>query len=140
LARIDVLCLDKTGTITDGSMEIEGVIPLFSAEAGEIEKDIQFYADALDDENPTFLSIREMYGSGEEKEADLIIPFSSHNKWSLAYYKEKGSLILGAAEFILKEKVSLLKEQIDEYAMKDIGYSFLQNQLNRLWRGIFLRK
>lgn len=114
LARVDVLCLDKTGTITDGTMEIEGLRPLNGETEENIERGLTLYADALDDENPTFISIKAKYGKGNSVSSDQTIPFSSHNKWSLAYYENEGSYILGASEFILKERVSEYKDLIDE--------------------------
>lgn len=116
LARVDVLCLDKTGTITDGTMEIEGIHPLNGAGEKDIEDFLTLYADALDDENATFISIKEKYGKGNSKDCDFTIPFSSHNKWSLAFYEGEGSLILGASEFILKGKVEEYGDLIDEYS------------------------
>ena len=116
LARVDVLCLDKTGTITDGTMDIETIHTLNGYDIEYVNKAIGMYADALDDENPTFISIKEKYKKGIYPNADITIPFSSHNKWSLAFYKNEGSFILGASEFILKEKVEEYREVIEGYA------------------------
>ena len=108
LARVDVLCLDKTGTITEGKMEVTDVIPL---EKADCEKALCEMIYALGDNNPTALAIMDRYrNNGEnavcEWKADSVVHFSSAKKWSLASFGGKGTYILGAAEFILGDALT----------------------------------
>ncbi len=110
LARVDVLCLDKTGTITEGSMEVTDVIPLDGSDPAD---KITALISVLNDQNPTYAAIKAAYPDLSALECIGSIPFSSAKKWSLAEFKGKGTYIMGAAEFILKDKLSdRLREMI----------------------------
>ena len=98
LARTDVLCLDKTGTITEGNMAVEEIKLLTDEPVDEI---ITAMMNSLSDNNPTFNAVREHWNGGHSLPAEKIIPFSSARKWSGVQFSGKGSYILGAAEFIL---------------------------------------
>ena len=103
LARVDVLCLDKTGTITEGCMEVTDVISL----DGENHDDaLTALMTALSDHNPTYDAIKERYSGVSELKAIGTIPFSSAKKWSLAAFEGAGTYIMGAAEFILKDSLT----------------------------------
>ena len=65
---------------------------------------------ALDDSNATFLALKEKFGGLSKMTADKVIPFASERKWSGAHFKNEGSYIMGAAEFILKEIPNDLKK------------------------------
>ncbi len=111
LARVDVLCLDKTGTITEGSMEVTDVIPLQDSDPDEM---ITALMSALNDKNPTYEAIKAKYPAISGRKCLGSIPFSSAKKWSLAQY-DNITYIMGAAEFILKEKMpQQLKERIEK--------------------------
>lgn len=114
LARVDVLCLDKTGTITEGSMEVTDVISL----DGENHDDaLTALMTALSDHNPTYDAIKERYSGVSDWETVCAIPFSSAKKWSLAAFKGKGTYIMGAAEFILQGGMTdELKQRIEKEA------------------------
>ena len=116
LARVDVLCLDKTGTITEGCMEVADVAALKGYEKENVEDALRGLVSALDDTNATFMALKEKYGSGSDMKADKVIPFASEKKWSGAHFENGGSYIMGAAEFILKTVPDDLKKQLNEYA------------------------
>ena len=125
LAHVDVLCLDKTGTITDGKLKVKYVIPMDRDEEINLtEKEakslVNAYLNASDDNNATFQALKEAFvekGSEEknavEKEeyydskndkADVIknkILFSSKRKWGSISFKGKGTIFVGAPERIL---------------------------------------
>jgi cation-transporting ATPase E len=103
LARADVLCLDKTGTITEGTMEIGDIIPYNGATQKEIDEALCFLTSSLYDNSPTFMAIKSKYFKHINKTADKIIPFSSQRKWSAVHFSDKGSFIFGAPEFILND-------------------------------------
>ena len=100
LARVDVLCLDKTGTITEGCMQVEETVPF--GNGFDCEKALAALCYAFADVNPTLAAVRERYGKAADMELSAAIPFSSARKFSAAAYKEYGTVALGAPEFILK--------------------------------------
>ncbi|MBQ2799164.1 MAG: HAD-IC family P-type ATPase [Ruminiclostridium sp.] len=112
LARVDVLCLDKTGTITEGSMEVTDIISL---DGKNYDDALTALMNALHDHNPTYEAVKEKYSGTTDWETVSAIPFSSAKKWSLASFKGKGTYIMGAAEFILKHRLTEeLKKLIEE--------------------------
>ncbi len=109
LACVDTLCLDKTGTITEGKMELFDIVPLNENDMDYVNKKILFLCNASTDENSTINAIKVKYK--EEKSENFkhdinFVPFSSKKKWSGAYCDQEGSVILGSAEFILKENMT----------------------------------
>lgn len=122
LARVDVLCLDKTGTITSGRMEVEGTYPLpvegvgFGADSDEaavpVETTVLDFALAnvaratSADANETCQALLNYYADRpvEVSEPLAVIPFSSSKKWSGASFAQ-GSYVMGAAQFVLSERV-----------------------------------
>ncbi len=116
LARVDVLCLDKTGTITEGCMEVADVVPYGDAEKENTEDVLRALCSSLEDTNATFEALHERYGEGSTLKADTVIPFASEKKWSGAHFGENGSYIMGAAEFILKTVPSDLRQLLDGYS------------------------
>ena len=115
LARVDVLCLDKTGTITEGSMELKEVRPLDGVSDEAVEEALSHLCAVMEDDTPTFCSIASRYGGKPSKKAERILPFSSEKKWSGAYFGEKGGYVLGAPEMILPD-LGKYKPLADELA------------------------
>lgn len=117
LARVDVLCLDKTGTITSGRMEVEGTYPLPIEGAGESEASVPVETTVLDfalanvaratsaDANETCQALLNYYADRpvEVSEPLAVIPFSSSKKWSGASFAQS-SYVMGAAQFVLSER------------------------------------
>lgn len=117
LARVDVLCLDKTGTITEGCMEVADIVVYDDTTEKEIIEDIMCgLTSALDDTNATFMALKERFKESSVMKADKIIPFASEKKWSGAHFRGQGSYIMGAAEFILDEVPQDLRTLLDGYA------------------------
>lgn len=116
LARVDVLCLDKTGTITEGCMEVADIIPYNGTGKENVEDALCALVSALDDTNATFMALKDRFGTVSHLKADKAIPFSSEKKWSGAHFIDNGSYIMGAAEFILKEVPADLKELLETYS------------------------
>ncbi len=101
LARVDVLCLDKTGTITTGEMEVNGVKPRRGLSEEDFKVMIKTLLDATQDENATAIALRNYVGEVESLgKAETVVPFSSARKWSGAYVGDR-SYVLGAPEFVL---------------------------------------
>lgn len=99
LAHVDVLCLDKTGTLTEGKMCLERVVPLSSDSSDSLEKWMGTFLAHSDDNNATFQAMRAYFSdSGSQLEPTMKIPFSSQRKWSAMEFKGWGTLVVGAPE------------------------------------------
>lgn len=108
LARVDVLCLDKTGTITEGIMEVCDVIPIKKIYEKEVNDSLSLLSSVLDDDNSTINAIKNLFDVDINCKANKVIHFSSQRKWSGASFENK-SYILGAPEIITNDKSILNK-------------------------------
>lgn len=120
LARVDTLCLDKTGTITDGSMSVDGIdiqegFTESSYDETRIHEIIQSMNYALDDNNQTAAALEEYFGSKEVLKAKKTVPFESKNKYSICKFGE-GTYALGAPEIIYRGQYRSLKPAVTEFA------------------------
>lgn len=131
LARVDVLCVDKTGTITEPGMQVTELV--ISGRCGDAEMDKRAFAHLLadysvviEDNNATMEAIRAYVAKNElEKGSRTVLktePFTSANKYSKVSFVE-GDYMLGAPEFIMKDKYDEISEEIEEYQSK--GYRVL---------------
>ena len=105
LARVDTLCLDKTGTLTEGSMEVKDIVAI-NTNNENLTNILANLSKFSTDSNSTISAIREYNCTliNEFKPVN-IIPFSSKTKWSGIYFAEKGSYIMGAPEFVLGTRI-----------------------------------
>lgn len=117
LSRVDVLCLDKTGTITDGTLKLIDTIPVNEFPKNTLSKAISEVLKALPSDNATSEAIRKVYNESASWDIINTVPFSSQRKWSGATFYDKGSFVLGAPEFVLKD-ISNIKHLIDEESNK----------------------
>lgn len=122
LARINVLCLDKTGTITDGSMTVKNDI-ILDNKTTEIKNIISSMNYALKENNQTGQALMAKYGKTKKYAYTDIIPFSSARKYSAVKFEKIGTYYIGAPEFILKDKYSLVSEKVEKQAA--LGYRVL---------------
>ncbi len=118
LARVDVLCLDKTGTITEGTMDVNEVLPLGGRGEDELKQILKDFTSALKDDNATINAIR-LYTKSLEvsREATGTVPFSSQRKWSGARF-DGVSYVLGAPEFVLRDAPDDIKQKTAEMSEK----------------------
>ncbi len=117
LARVDTLCLDKTGTITEGTLEIEDILPKNSFSKDEVSRALKFLTSNLADNNETFKAIKRNFLPDKNyKFADKIYPFSSDKKWSGVHIPQSGSYILGAVKFIFGEKRLGCNNEIEKFS------------------------
>lgn len=120
LARVDVLCLDKTGTITEGTMDVNSIEPVKNREIAEIKQIIKNVTSALEDNNATINALRSYVADIDVScTAEQIVPFSSARKWSGARINGV-SYVIGAPEFVFKKKTKPLEKTTEEMAKK--GY------------------
>ena len=103
LARVDTLCLDKTGTITDGSMTVESIIAVGKTSAEETKKLVKSILAATGDDNLTAQALNQYLADAEPYDSTVCLPFSSARKYSAATLVNKGTAALGAAEFMFKK-------------------------------------
>lgn len=151
LARVDVLCVDKTGTITENTMKVEGVVPVrirqgqtapvneseeSEAEEGETSQKaeelpvqeetksslalkIGDFAAAMDNDNITMEAVKGYFQETTGRKPVSKMGFSSALKYSSVTFEEE-VYVMGAPEFVLREKYELYKEEIQQYAEKGI--------------------
>jgi len=118
LAKVDVFCVDKTGTITENSMELKGIELLCSDRFNEndIDSILTDYASNIPVDNETMVAIASRYASTQARLAQKIAPFSSAVKYSGVSFYDDESYFLGAPERILLSKYPQYKSQIETYS------------------------
>ncbi len=115
LARVDVLCLDKTGTLTTGTMELETVEGVERTRE-ETEQALARLLGVFDENSATLNALRARITPSDEKPRD-VLPFSSERKKSAATFYDGTMLILGAPEFVLGDRYPAeLRHQVEQYA------------------------
>lgn len=114
LAHVDTLCLDKTGTITDGNLRVHSVVPLADIPEKELESLVQSYMAASDDNNATFQALKERFPQKEIYSPVHKIPFSSKRKWGCVSFAGVGTLFAGAPERLLSRIPEELEEELLE--------------------------
>ncbi len=116
LARVDCLCLDKTGTITDGTMKVKGIIEYSSNTGLSVENTISAMLNALNDSNLTSVALEEKFGRGKRIKHTALIPFSSARKWNAVEFEQHGTFVLGAPEFVLKDGYHKIGRDVEKSA------------------------
>lgn len=109
LARSNIICLDKTGTLTEGKMQVDEFVPYENTSREMLVDAVATLAYGLNDNNQTAKALRDATICPEKMEVNTIVPFSSSRKWS-AINIEGASFIMGAAEYIFKNDKKLLDE------------------------------
>ncbi|MFA5282915.1 MAG: HAD-IC family P-type ATPase [Bacilli bacterium] len=123
LARVDVLCLDKTGTLTDGTMSVKEVIYVNEEKKEIVGSYIRSLLEATQDENSTAIAMRNYFQSSNLLNSIAAVPFSSDNKYSAATLKNGKTIIIGAPEFVTKSIPMDVQIINDSYIKK--GYRTL---------------
>ena len=116
LARVDVICLDKTGTITEGSMELNNIICEENIPKEAIDELLSNFCYAFDNSNATMDAIKEKYPNKGIWTVTNKIEFSSSRKFSAVSFNERGSFYFGAPEFVLKQDFIKYQEEIEKYS------------------------
>ena len=122
LARTDVLCLDKTGTLTNGSMSVKDVVLLSKQTEKDVDKIVSSMVNAFHDANHTALALKSYFGKPCYS-ADKSIPFSSERKFMGCKFRSVGAYKLGAYEFVMDKPSAELKKLAENYSMN--GYRVL---------------
>lgn len=103
LAHVDTLCLDKTGTITEGKMKVQKEVVLNKQYQKIFPLIMGSYLSESTDNNITMQAIREHYDLSNRYGADNVLSFSSERKWGAIHFSELGSIYLGAPEKLISE-------------------------------------
>ena len=149
LARVNVICLDKTGTITEGIMEVKDTINKEISKK-ELEKLIGNVAHTVNDENPTARALKTAFSKAEDIKYQKIIPFNSATKYSGLIIDDKKRILIGAPEFVMKNYQKNKNEidkltsdsrvvavvEIENWNQKDemeklLGYVLIQDKIRK---------
>ncbi|MBO6158765.1 MAG: HAD-IC family P-type ATPase [Firmicutes bacterium] len=114
LARVDVICLDKTGTITSGRMQVSSLLGFDGVSAKELSEDLRLIGTLSTDESPTIDAIRASFGTAAGQKAARFVPFSSERKWSGVTLENGTTLIMGAGEMVLPDQFAVLEKRLSE--------------------------
>ena len=123
LARVDVLCVDKTGTITTAGMQVENVIALTDDPPERLERILAAIYSDIEPENDTAKAMAEVFAGETDWVCTQRIPFQSATKWSAAVFRGQGAFIVGAPEFTMGDRYEELRETVEEWSGR--GYRVL---------------
>jgi cation-transporting P-type ATPase E len=118
LARVDTICLDKTGTITTGEIAYGGVEPVGDNDAAFVDAALGAMGAADPNPNPTLAAIATKFAKPEGWKLDASTPFSSARKWAGAHFAEQGSFYLGAPDILLDDDDTSTRELVTAQAEK----------------------
>ena len=123
LARVNVLCVDKTGTITEPGMHVYEVEILDGLDENATCKTLADVVKAQNKDNATMEALQAHFTEGGGMRAKEVFSFSSETKFSGAIMDDGKSYVIGAPEFVLRNQFDEYQEQIAEYSSK--GYRVL---------------
>ena len=123
LARVNVLCVDKTGTITENTMSVYDFVPLGKLAKDKFEEILSDFCRAQAADNATMTAMKNYFTKITNREVESVSAFSSEFKYSGINFEDGESVILGAPEFVLRDDYAKYQEQIEDYS--DKGYRVL---------------
>ena len=123
LARVDVLCVDKTGTITEAAMDVDNVVPLTEDPPERLEQILAALYTGVEPENDTAKAMIDVFAGHTSWECVRRIPFTSQTKWSAADFRGQGTFVVGAPEFTMQERYDEIRELVESWSSK--GYRVL---------------
>lgn len=123
LARVNVLCVDKTGTITEPGMHVYDFSVLDGADQLEISQLLADFVAAQEKDNATMEALKAHFSNGSGMRAREVYSFSSETKYSGAVMNDGKSYVIGAPEFVLRGQFAQYQEKIAIYSSK--GYRVL---------------
>jgi cation-transporting ATPase E len=115
LARVDVVCLDKTGTLTEGSIRFQALHPLGSNDEDALGRALGAFA-ADEHPNATLQALGEAFPDPADWERIDATPFSSARKWSSVAFTDRGAWVLGAPEMVWPDAGDEARVRADELA------------------------
>ncbi|AUI74450.1 MAG: HAD family hydrolase [Lactobacillus helveticus] len=121
LARVNVLCVDKTGTITEPKMSVEKAVPSKNYQ-GNLDKVIGDFAQNMPADNATMKAVHSFFTQNTGQKASSILPFTSVNKYSGVVFNDH-TLLIGAPEMVLRDQFDECQAEFEKYAKT--GYRVL---------------
>lgn len=112
LARVNVLCLDKTGTLTDGTMRVDEILMVDSSY--DMDKLVGSYLNAFSDSNQTSIALSQRFPLRKDYKVTDKIPFSSARKYSAVEFSQLGTFVLGAPEYVYKGKDKAISDYVSK--------------------------
>jgi len=143
LSRVDVICLDKTGTLTEAEMEVIKFIP-YKTDESEVEKVMREYTSVMNADNETMIALKKYFKGETTWQNKDVKPFSSSKKYSSIKFDNNITYYLGALEFIMEDispyekiikknetyrMITIASEEKKE--KKVIGFIFLENKVRQ---------
>ncbi|MBR2341692.1 MAG: HAD-IC family P-type ATPase [Clostridia bacterium] len=135
LARVNVLCLDKTGTITDGRMKVSDCILLNNNTGLSIDDILGSILASLKDNNQTSIALYERFGHSTMLNATATLPFSSARKYSAVTFGETGTFVMGAPEFVLKPMPTRVEKIVKQYSQMGLRVLVLAHSMAQIQNG-----
>ncbi len=132
LARVNVLCLDKTGTITDGRMKVSDCILLNATGEYGIDDIMGSMLASLNDNNQTSIALYERFGHSSALQPIATLPFSSARKLSAVTFEEAGTYVMGAPEFVLRPVPTRIDKIVKQYAQMGLRVLVLAHSPGQL--------
>lgn len=123
LARVDVLCVDKTGTITEPVMAAEKLIPLENTDPAYVKQILTALYGSIEPDNDTARALQEAYRGQSPWQCSQYIPFDSKYKWCGGTFPGQGSFLTGAPELIMGAQYGRVQEQTEYWSAR--GYRVL---------------
>lgn len=136
LARVDTLCLDKTGTITDGTMRVEESIDLRPGSSNLTIREIMSSMNsALGEDNMTAKALKKFFGCPKKPALQPVatVPFSSERKLSAVSFKGEGTYIVGAPEYVLKTHNQRVDDLVKKYAEQGLRVLLLAHSTTTIY-------
>jgi len=138
LARVNTLCLDKTGTLTDGTMKCTEVLRI--DKTADLDKLVGSYLNAFSESNQTSIALSNAYPIRNDYKAEATIPFSSARKYSAVMFYYEGTFLLGAPEYLYKSKDKTLSTYIAEKQSTGMRVVMLAKSDGRIVNGEVMGK
>lgn len=137
LARVDTLCVDKTGTITEPKMVVEDLVSLDEdlATEEELRTVMSDYVYAMQNDNETMDALKRYFTDTPTHKATQTMPFSSSRKYGGAAFARNGTYLVGAPENILGDQYVAYQEIIEHYSEKGCRVMLLAGYDGKLGEG-----